>query len=902
LQVSFSPTKKAKLPSIEIGKKRLSLSSAFAYPILSMENPVLDQWAERLLDLGRKNRLLNFTASRFSSLNVLAPSAEVIFAKLPNSNEGMKVIDIAKAYEGLPLPNEESIRSAYEKKANSAQILFFHPEVAPSKVLKALSRKAASALQEQGTSILYLAFGFVTYTDIRDHLSYRAPLLLLPVALEGGTPLKGYVIKAASDDVEVNPTFAYYCQSYLKLTLPDYDNSDLPSYFAKLAPLCAEVGWSLESQAVALSTFSFEKMSMYLDLKNHQETILKNPIITQILGISKTSQSAFDPLDEPQSLDDIAFHNVFSADASQLSAIRYAKEGKSFVLQGPPGTGKSQSITNIIAEALHDHKKVLFVSEKLAALNVVYNNLKRASLTDFALELHSDKSDKQLIFSELAKSLYAYKTSLSNEEKDDIDELIATRKELDFYAKAIHDPTAFGEKSVYELITLYESLASVTSLSYITEGIEKKDIAYFKASGALLERYEGYSKFFGYDYRKAELKDLILPSLSYEQRNHLLFEYSEALKALSALEPLLLKEKELLQTPSRRLRSLTAFIDFALQSKDLGIDDSLLYQPASRNEIVLAIKKLQQKAAGLEKRRASLAGKTAFKESNEDLKRLLEEERHGYGVFGLFSKERKANALRLNANVPAGKKREEKVQLLEEELAYEKDEKAYRDELEISLALFGGQLAGLKTDFAHLLDVTSLYETAQKEGVFAKNFTPAKAMEEFHHDLASLALDCNQQATILRQAFTTFAPLYPQDHLPLEEQDFSFLKERFDLAFRHGEDFESWSQALAMLAEVKAQGLTPFLDAYLDKALPLNLLSKSYQKDFVIQEIYFQLSLSASLQSFSHLERTNLIEKFKNLDELQYRISRNQIAERLSEGRPSALNASADPNGRENPP
>ena len=62
-------------------------------------------------------------------------------------------------------------------------------------------------------------------------------------------------------------------------------------------------------------------------------------------------------------------------DSSQLEAIQAASNGHSFVLHGLPGTGKSQTITNIIANALYNGKKVLFVTEKMAALQVVQQRL-----------------------------------------------------------------------------------------------------------------------------------------------------------------------------------------------------------------------------------------------------------------------------------------------------------------------------------------------------------------------------------------------------------------------------------------------------------------------------------------------------------------------------------------------
>ena len=81
------------------------------------------------------------------------------------------------------------------------------------------------------------------------------------------------------------------------------------------------------------------------------------------------------------------------------------KRGISFVLQGPPGTGKSQTITNIIAECLASSKTVLFVSEKMAALDVVYRRLHEVGLTDFCLQLHSHKANKKDVVNELGRTL-----------------------------------------------------------------------------------------------------------------------------------------------------------------------------------------------------------------------------------------------------------------------------------------------------------------------------------------------------------------------------------------------------------------------------------------------------------------------------------------------------------------
>ena len=90
---------------------------------------------------------------------------------------------------------------------------------------------------------------------------------------------------------------------------------------------------------------------------------------------------------------------------SKQEAIEAAKRGVSFVLQGPPGTGKSQTIANIIAESLMAGKKVLFVSQKMAALEVVQNRLNQKELGDFCLEVHSHKMDKREVITRLMRSL-----------------------------------------------------------------------------------------------------------------------------------------------------------------------------------------------------------------------------------------------------------------------------------------------------------------------------------------------------------------------------------------------------------------------------------------------------------------------------------------------------------------
>jgi predicted ATP-dependent serine protease len=98
---------------------------------------------------------------------------------------------------------------------------------------------------------------------------------------------------------------------------------------------------------------------------------------------------------------------VVDADSSQVRALAAVSRNYDLVLHGPPGIGKSQTITNLIAQAPAAGKSVLFVAEKMAALQVVHSRLVNAGLGEFCLELHSTKANKRAVMQELAASLDA---------------------------------------------------------------------------------------------------------------------------------------------------------------------------------------------------------------------------------------------------------------------------------------------------------------------------------------------------------------------------------------------------------------------------------------------------------------------------------------------------------------
>ncbi|MCQ2147252.1 MAG: DUF3320 domain-containing protein, partial [Bacteroidales bacterium] len=145
------------------------------------------------------------------------------------------------------------------------------------------------------------------------------------------------------------------------------------------------------------------------------------------------------------------------ADSSQLEAVIESGEGKSFILHGPPGTGKSQTITNIIANALYHGKRVLFVSEKMAALEVVQSRLEKIGIGPFCLELHSNTATKAHVLKQFDEALNVKHIVPAATFDKTSDTLFERRKELVSYIDAMHTRGESG-LSVYDCITRYLSI------------------------------------------------------------------------------------------------------------------------------------------------------------------------------------------------------------------------------------------------------------------------------------------------------------------------------------------------------------------------------------------------------------------------------------------------------------
>ena len=375
----------------------------------------LNEWKRQLLDLSKRNRLLHFKETKRQTLCVAQPEIEVAFQRIVGAEKKLTVSDVDPMCLFEPDDSTTNITLAPSAKqpTKTNEITFKGAPQAVATALYTLKSRSKVELEERGVGVLFLAFGFLHWFE-SENSDYEivSPIILVPVDLERKTVLEPYSVVPRDDDVVVNPTIQKTLMDQFKIKLPELPEKEDWSIVDYLGQVKHEVArqsrWRVEG-AIYLSAFSFMKLNMYRDLEIGLTTAEKSPLLQALSGDRSLLVSAMGDINEiparelDERVDPLQCLQVLDADSSQQQAIELAKAGGSFILQGPPGTGKSQTIANIIAELLGIGKTVLFVSEKAAALDVVYRRLTEVGLSDPCLALHSHKANKREVVQELGR-------------------------------------------------------------------------------------------------------------------------------------------------------------------------------------------------------------------------------------------------------------------------------------------------------------------------------------------------------------------------------------------------------------------------------------------------------------------------------------------------------------------
>ncbi len=441
-----------------------------------------------LLDLTLRNKLLNFRPTKSRTVAITSPSASEIgqvlvsregtfsFLCATNGDEPDVSDSAANGYEEIVSTRSGGSNTVSRKKSRRVFETTL-PQHDLTRILLKVYRQSAEVLAEQGYSVLFLALGLLHWSEAdQSEEFHKAPLILVPVELDRQKVGDSFTLRWTGEEVLINVSL----QSKLieqSVELPELDVNEevdfVGQYFESVKRAVSnKPGWKVIPDSY-LDFFSFTKFIMYKDLDPSSwpdgTSPADHPLLKALFSdtMPPPSNDRFleDHIDEKLKMHDM--YHVMDADPSQIAVIEDVKAGCNLVVEGPPGTGKSQTITNLIAELLALGKSVLFISEKMAALEVVKRRLDEAKLGDFCLELHSRKASKKELLKELERVTNSCK-DLSEPPAEAYLEVDHLREELNEYARALNEPFGKIAKKPFELFEMREEAYRILASQQIT--------------------------------------------------------------------------------------------------------------------------------------------------------------------------------------------------------------------------------------------------------------------------------------------------------------------------------------------------------------------------------------------------------------------------------------------------
>ncbi|MBZ2197813.1 DUF3320 domain-containing protein [Occultella gossypii] len=417
--------------------------------------PRVQQWKNSLLDLSLGNKLIKF--SERNAIHLAVPPGEL--ARLEDTiNAGTSIsllpadsVDAVHTQRGISVGAEldEEMRTSllHERRAVYSDV----PGAAYQGRMRGLAHRARTIVEDTGANNLYLALGSLIWSVGTEQL--RSPLVLVPVTLRTRSKAGAYTL-TLDESGSSTPNFCLLekLKQLFDLEIPglteptdDHAGVDLDATLAATRMALVKAGLNFRVEATAdLAILQFAKFRLWKDLDENWEQFDHNPLVHHLIH---TPTDAFaDPAPPPAEvdLDELASGCPVPADSSQLAAIAEAVAGRTFVLEGPPGTGKSQTITNLLTRSVAAGKRVLFVAEKRAALDVVRRRLEDVGMGPFSIDLHDRASRPNAVRAQISRALELAIDTDTQGFAAATETLRSTRRRLARYAAELHEPNGAG--------------------------------------------------------------------------------------------------------------------------------------------------------------------------------------------------------------------------------------------------------------------------------------------------------------------------------------------------------------------------------------------------------------------------------------------------------------------------
>ena len=868
-----------------------------------MDTLKLDKWANLLLDTGKRNNLVNFKDTKTSTVEIILPSAEDLFDKVDSAVSfevyNPKITDLDELEEDekneVRLNRQEYISKYSPRIKKNNQMLLYNAAVNPVNAIKSIDKKAREYVEETGVNVAYIAFGFIEWKEAEhSNILYKAPILLAPIEFENESAVSPWFIKMTEEDLVVNPTFSFKLENEYGIKLPNYLDDGLDTYLEKIRKMVTKLGWDVVKEC-KIGIFSFLKLNMYRDLKDNQDIILKKNNVRLLLGEPCEPSDSFSGSENHKIQNPlIELHNVVDADSSQIEAIQMAKAGKSFVLQGPPGTGKSQTITNIIAECINDGKKVLFVSEKQAALNVVYDKLKKAGLEEFCLELHSHKSNKKVVIEELCKTLKTAKTKVSSKADEVIESKKKSQIELDQYETELHKKRDGINCSLFQLYESYAACRKAPEINFTISDIQAKGSDYLGVTKNLILQYMDYIPSIGYEYKNNTWYGYVNTDTTYQTRESVKKTFEDLLDAY------------------REFLSIEEFVedkygieDFVYPQKAISFGNAL--KLISENDIITAdflkvdrctflcdrLKELSQLSVEI----ISIKSKID-KEYDQEIyqinaietyKKLTRQFTNGF--TRLFNSEYKKIITDIRLNRKDGKKPsyEMAVELFNDLCTFYDKNESYTQLEEPIKGSLGSSFCGINSNWDTIIKSVEQLKEILYSGISFGSIQGMTSPElnENKQDFSIISnriASANKTVEANRDSINSY---FDNTIVNLSTMSFEQSVRKLATCLNEFDKIDNWCGFYSLIKELEKMQLVEYIDTAITEEVPIEYFEESYRRCFYNQWIDSIIHSSNTISTFNRIVQDRRVETFVKQDETQFAISKVQIKSELSSKRPS---------------
>lgn len=432
-----------------------------------------DVWEENLLDLEMSNNLINHKIGS-SSVQLGASNVFDFYSKTIGSDKISVIPDSERKPSDTKrfLSYQFSIedKKKFDSALSSNRLYAFSKKGDTEDVLISLARKSTTQVEESGCNPLFLTMGMIEWYDSNlSKQTITAPIILVPATMPKRRTGPYFSLDLDFDSMQLNAAVFEYFKRVFDLDFSELEGffdkprgvDDIKKLFNTIRQKIAPKGnWVVDDSTITLSLFSFAHFVMWSDMKTHKDIFIKNKVVSSMVHGAAEYEKVPESLSESSLDENVAPGDLaipLSADSSQLLAIKASDLGLSFVLDGPPGTGKSQTIANIIVNAMYKGKKVLFVAEKEVALDVVKSRLDSLSLGRFCLQIHSAKANKKDVLAQLGESLSTGPTREVNGYQDEAESLKQQRDNLNTTLKQLHGKGKYFVSPYVALIRYLEN-------------------------------------------------------------------------------------------------------------------------------------------------------------------------------------------------------------------------------------------------------------------------------------------------------------------------------------------------------------------------------------------------------------------------------------------------------------